>query len=161
MQYVFVSQTKSLLVAGGSKGQLCVIDLATLRIVFKESAFVASELAFVGLCNNQIISCNTDQNLFTYNLTQSCKLAKVASRCLYLDEVIEIKVFKPQNEFALVCSNSETLKLMNLVSGEVELYNGHEDIILCLDIAMTEKLCLTGAKDNSIRIWSYDLEAQF
>ena len=69
MQYVYVNQTKSLLVVGGSKGALCVIDLATLRIVFKETSYIASELAFVGLLNNQIISCNTDQNLFIYNLT--------------------------------------------------------------------------------------------
>jgi hypothetical protein len=97
MQYVYVSQTKSLLVIGGSKGQLCAVDLATLRIVYKETGFVASELAYIGLLENQIVSCNTDQNLFTYNLTSSSKLVKVSSRCLYLDEVIEIKVFKPLN----------------------------------------------------------------
>lgn len=60
MQYVYVSQTKSLLVVGGSKGQLCAVDLATLRIVYKETGFVASELAYIGLLDNQIISCNTD-----------------------------------------------------------------------------------------------------
>ena len=83
----------------------------------------------------------------------------MASRCLYLDEVIEIKIFKPQNEYALVCSNSETLKLMHLLSGQVELYSGHEDIILCLDISQTEKLCLSGAKDNTILLWNFDLDA--
>ena len=61
-------------------------------------------------------------------------LQKIESRCFYLDEVIDIKFFKPQNNFALMCSNSETLKLLDLNTGAVELYQGHSDIILCLDI---------------------------
>jgi U3 small nucleolar RNA-associated protein 13 len=89
------------------------------------------------------------------------KVTKFSSKCLYLDEVIDIKVFKPQNEYALMCSNSETLKLLCFETGEVELYTGHEDLILCLDISTVNKLCLTGAKDNSVRMWKYDLEAAF
>ena len=64
------------------------------------------------------------------------KVYKISTRCLYLDEVIDLKIFKPHNEFALMCSNSETLKLMCLTSGEIELYTGHDDIILCLDISV-------------------------
>lgn len=50
---------------------------------------------------------------------------------------------------------------MHLTTGEVELYNGHSDIILCLDIAHSQGVCLTGAKDNTIMIWGFDLEASF
>jgi hypothetical protein len=84
-----------------------------------------------------------DQNLLVYdvNYRETTKdkksnlvLTKVSSRCLFLDEVIDIKFFKPDNEFALMCSNSETLKLMDLNTGIVELYKGHNEIILCLDI---------------------------
>ena len=52
MQYISINEAKSLLLVGGSVGQLCVIDLASQRIVHKETAFVASELAFIGLLNN-------------------------------------------------------------------------------------------------------------
>ena len=76
-----------------------------------------------------------------------------------MDEVIDLKIFKPNNQFALICSNSETLKLMCLETGEIELYTGHDDIILCLDISSNAELCLTGAKDNTIRLWKYDLKA--
>lgn len=86
-------------------------------------------------------------------------LDKIESRCLFLDEVIEVKIFKPDNRFALLCSNSETLKLMNLETGVMELYTGHSDIILCLDICVSTNLCLSGAKDNTIRMWKYDLDA--
>lgn len=83
----------------------------------------------------------------------------MSTRCLYLDEIIDLKIFKCDINYALMCSNSETLKLIDLRSGVVELYSGHEDIILCLDI--TKGLCLSGAKDNTIRLWTYDLNADF
>lgn len=86
----------------------------------------------------------------------------MSTRCLYLDEVIELKIFKPENKYALMCSNSETLKLMQLETGVIELYTGHDDIILCLDIARGDvNMCLSGAKDNTIRMWNYDLQAGF
>jgi len=50
---------------------------------------------------------------------------------------------------------------MHLTTGEIELYSGHDDIILCLDINVSNKLCLTGAKDNTIRLWRFDLTAAF
>lgn len=88
---------------------------------------------------------------------KSLKLRKVASKCLYLDEVIDIKFIKEQgreSQFAVMCSNSETLKLYNMQSGDVELYPGHTDIILCIDThTSNESLILTGGKDNQIRLW--------
>ena len=69
------------------------------------------------------------------------KLKKVASKCLYLDEVIDIKFMKQlddsgkevESDFAILCSNNETLKLYNIKTGNIELYPGHTDIILCID----------------------------
>jgi U3 small nucleolar RNA-associated protein 13 len=36
---------------------------------------------------------------------------------LYLDEVIDVKFIGPTNTHALVCTNSESLKLLNLATG--------------------------------------------
>ena len=47
MQYVYLNAKSSLLAVGGGTGQLCVIDLATIRIVYKELDFIKSELAFI------------------------------------------------------------------------------------------------------------------
>jgi hypothetical protein len=54
------------------------------------------------------------------------------SHCLFLDEIIDIK-FINQNKEAILVSNSETLKLINLENGNCELYPGHKDIIISLD----------------------------
>ena len=73
---------------------------------------------------------------------------------------------KPANTHALLCSNSETLKLLELQTGICECYHGHTDIILCLDVFVkkddpNQSYCLTGAKDNSVRLWDCDLRADF
>jgi hypothetical protein len=47
MEYVWISSEKSLLAVGGSLGQLSVIDLSTLRIIYSETKYIASELAFI------------------------------------------------------------------------------------------------------------------
>ena len=105
--------------------------------------------------------------MFAYTLTphskKQLKLRKKTSKCLYLDEVIDIKFIKGgSGEFAVLCSNSETLKLYNTRTGDVELYPGHSDIILCIDTHSGEQcLILTGSKDNQIRLWEFDLEGKF
>ena len=67
-----------------------------------------------------------DQNLFVYNLCEQ-KIAKgslnkrltfekAASHCLYLDEVIDVRFIHRDSRYALLCSNSETLKLLDMES---------------------------------------------
>ena len=89
--------------------------------------------------------------MFIYDIRLSkgkLSLDKVSSKCLYLDEVIDLKFLKQDTSKALLCSNSELLKLLDLDRGEAELYMGHTDIILCLDTCEKKNLFLTGSKDN-------------
>ena len=84
-------------------------------------------------------------------------LKLVETHSLYLDEVIDIK-FINENKQAIVCSNSETLKLYDLEAGTVELYPGHGDIIISLDkfhpqatdgtLDTSRGFILSGAKDS-------------
>jgi len=96
---------------------------------------------------------------------QQLHLEKIGSKCLYLDEVIDIKLIKQDagHNFAVMCSNNESLKLYNMSTGEVELYLGHSDIILCLDVFSRDgkTLIVTGSKDNQIRLWSLDASRSF
>lgn len=56
-----------------------------------------------------------------------------------------------------MCSNNELLKVIDLQTGEVKqsLQNAHTDIILCVDAI--SNLYLSGSKDNTIRLWTWDL----
>jgi len=62
-----------------------------------------------------------------------------------------------------MCSNNPHLKLVELSSATTEIYKGHANTILGMDVIKQEDryLCLTAGKDNEIRMWSADLTARF
>ena len=104
--------------------------------------------------SNSIVAINGDQNAFLYNIESKngmvSGLKLVESHALYLDEVIDMK-FINENREAILCSNSESIKLFNLESGNCEFYPGHTDIVLTLDKfedKAGEGWILTGAKDS-------------
>ena len=125
----FGSQT-SYLAIGSTSGQLVILDLATMEPCFTEKNFIASETIFLkyrktpnNACG-QLICLNMDQNLFIYDIKEKAmakgslkrkvSLTKSGSLCLYLDEVIDVRFISETSKYALLCSNSETLKLLNM-----------------------------------------------
>ena len=88
-------------------------------------------------------------------------LQKVSSRCLYLDEIIDVRFLinaeHKAPRFAILASNNQHLKLIDLKTGEIEIYTGegHSNIILSIDVVPMNDLflCLTASKDNEIRMW--------
>lgn len=75
-----------------------------------------------------------EQKIAKGSLLRKVSLDKVSSMCLYLDEVIDVRFISRHSKFALLCSNSETIKLLNMETRQIELYTGHTDIVLCLDV---------------------------
>ena len=75
---------------------------------------------------------NADQQLVVYNLKLGGKKGKstltleaISSLCLYLDEIIDVRIIEEsldddtQPKKALICSNNEFLKVVDLDSGNV------------------------------------------
>ncbi len=86
-------------------------------------------------------------------------LKEIESKCFYLDEIIDIKCISKDEKSgsptqALLCSNNETLKLIDLQTGNTKQFSGHKEIILCIDVY--QNLILSGSKDNQIRLWRLD-----
>ncbi len=105
-----------------------------------------------------------EQKVAKSSLLKKVSLEKVGSLCLYLDEVIDVRFISRDSKFALLCSNSETIKLLNMETRQIELYTGHDDIVLCLDVYDQENdkaLFLSGAKDNTIKLWQFDASKPF
>lgn len=106
---------------------------------------------------NQIVAINGDQNMFVYEIEvrdkEFARLCLVRSHCLYLDEIIDLR-FMNSNKHAIMCSNSESLKLIDLDSGNTEIQAGHSDIIMSVD--RYQDFIVTGAKDNTCRLWKFD-----
>ena len=61
------------------------------------------------------------------------------------------------NSHAVFCSNNETLKFIDLESGNTEILTGHTDIIITID--KFKNFILTGSKDNECRLWHYNPNA--
>lgn len=78
-------------------------------------------------------------------------------RNLYNDEIIDLKYL--DEDYAIFCTNSEFLKLLDLRSGMIEQYRGHSDIVITLDKYVSKKgetVILSGSKDQTIRLWRFD-----
>lgn len=66
------------------------------------------------------------------------------------DEIMEVKFIG--NNHAVVCSNSETLRVLNLETGSGALVHGHEDLITAVDV-FQNKFMITGSKDGKVFYW--------
>lgn len=112
-----------------------------------------------------VLAINGDQNVFVYEICMGAdkrtfeKLQLAKQQCYYLDEIIDVK-FINKNKYAVMCSNSESVKLVDLKTGGCEIYAGHSDIVITLDRIQLDDpskgYVLSGAKDMEIRLWSYD-----
>jgi len=93
------------------------------------------------------------------------------------DEVIDLTYIGGNRSMLAVATNTEDIRILSLDSSEktqngdtdpseerkyfgsdVALLNGHEDIIICLDIDWSGHWLATGAKDNTAKLWRIDPE---
>ena len=72
------------------------------------------------------MSVNVDQNVFFYDLVENPKkkskamsLKKVQTRCLFLDEIIDLKFMAGTH--VLLASNNEYIKLLCLADNSIEI----------------------------------------
>lgn len=116
---------------------------------------------------NQICALTSDQiaSFYTLNLTSKGKpeLIHESSYAFYLDEITDIRMLKDtadmDNKFAVVCSNSELLKVINLDTSEITLLKGHTDLIIAVDTF--QDYVVSASKDQTARLWklTYNYES--
>lgn len=86
------------------------------------------------------------------------------------DEVIDLVYVGRDKSLLALNTNSEDVRIISLdaaneessggkyFGADVALLNGHEDIIICLDVDWSGHWLATGAKDNTARLWRLDPE---
>ena len=93
------------------------------------------------------------------------------------DEVIDLAYLMPDNSYLALATNSEDVRIISVetaghtssterevLSGssyfgaDIALLKGHDDIIICLDVDWSGQWLVTGAKDNTARLWRIDPE---
>ncbi|KAF1920080.1 WD40-repeat-containing domain protein [Ampelomyces quisqualis] len=88
------------------------------------------------------------------------------------DEVIDMAYVGRERSLLALNTNSEDIRIVTLDESEssdngtdgryfgadVGLLKGHEDIVICLDVDWSGHWLVTGAKDNTARLWKLDPE---
>ncbi|PSN64910.1 WD40 repeat-like protein [Corynespora cassiicola Philippines] len=89
------------------------------------------------------------------------------------DEVIDLAYVGSDKSLLALNTNSEDLRIITLKSSQspsaqatdakyfgadVAFLRGHEDIVICLDVDWSGHWLVTGAKDNTARLWRLDPE---
>ena len=86
-----------------------------------------------------------------------------------LDEIIDLACLGPDRSLLALATNTESVRIVSGISSpsksrlsqqhfgsDIALLEGHEDIIICLDVDWSGHWLATGAKDNSARLWRLD-----
>lgn len=86
-----------------------------------------------------------------------------------LDEIIDLACVGPDRSLLALATNTESIRIISGKTGpnrsgsaqqhfgsDIALLEGHEDIIICLDVDWSGHWLATGAKDNSARLWRLD-----
>lgn len=81
------------------------------------------------------------------------------------DEVIDMAYVGRDKSRLALNTNSEDIRIVTLddndqgyFGADVGLLKGHEDIVICLDVDWSGHWLVTGAKDNTARLWRLDPE---
>lgn len=83
------------------------------------------------------------------------------------DEIIDMACIGPDRSRLALATNTESIKIISLQENEdsgtdvsfgsdVALLEGHQDIIICMDVDWSGHWLATGAKDNTARLWRLD-----
>lgn len=172
--HFFEHQDSPYVIIGGASGSLSIFDINQAKQCFqqRDTEYTSNEVTkiFSSKVTGKVWVLNSDQQLTEYEVTgkKTPKLRQTALNCLYLDEIIDVRLLRDTDDSdtqptkAVICSNNELLKVVDLATGKVEQSpkeHSHSDIILCVDAAGRD-LFVTGSKDNSIRLWRYTPEGK-
>lgn len=170
--------------AGGENGVLRIWNTSTGREVTpKQKAKLENDsiLTIIQISKiEQLLSVHQDQTLRLHDIShlhdwQETALGVVPPVVRTIsgnyDEIIDMACIGPDRSLLALATNTESIKLISIadMSGpeqssmgsssfgnDVALLEGHEDIIICLDVDWSGHWLATGAKDNTARLWRLD-----
>lgn len=171
----FLPSSQHLFYTGGSNGEVRLWDVNSSSIVAKEPRSFNEALASqtrskrddeeetraitsIHLIKDSIVSVHADQNIVIRSLEG---LRKERQLIGFNDEIVDLALLSAEEgkeSHLAVATNSRALRIYTLGEEEetsAELLAGHTDIVLCLDRSPDGRLLASGAKDRSVRIWSW------
>ena len=71
------------------------------------------------------------------------------------DEIMEVKFIDRNN--LIICSNTETIRQIDVNTNKTHFIHGHQDLVTACDIYNAEKM-ITGSKDGRLILWNINKE---
>ncbi|KAL8944582.1 MAG: hypothetical protein Q9216_000385 [Gyalolechia sp. 2 TL-2023] len=174
---------------GGESGNIRIWSSQTGRELTEERSAGAEgneiiRIVYIPVMNT-LMSIHTDQSLLLYSAPRlpttgdSSELIEPLSLIRRIsgthDEIIDLAYVTPDRSLLALATNSEDIRLVSVTGGDsdpsagsgasyfgadVALLQGHEDIVICIDIDWSGCWLATGAKDNTARLWKIDHSRQ-
>jgi U3 small nucleolar RNA-associated protein 13 len=166
---------------GGESGRIRIWNSHSGREATQEQASGNEGDTIVDAIHHEgldfILSVHTDHSLLLHSIESISSLIEDSFAPLSIlqrisgthDEIIDMAYLMPDQSLMALATNSEDIRIISLAtSGNVEtsysqyfgadvaLLEGHEDIIICLDVDWSGHWIATGAKDNTARLWRID-----
>ncbi|MCJ1287181.1 U3 small nucleolar RNA-associated protein 13 [Xylographa opegraphella] len=169
---------------GGESDILRIWETETGREVTKEQVVGSEDSGILHILYNSsldfLVTVHTNQTLVLHSLVP-LRTLQIGGKLDPLpilrhlsgthDEIIDLSYVTQDRELLALATNSEDIRLVSLAAkttdnspsatgqyfgADVALLQGHEDIIICLDVDWSGCWLATGAKDNTARLWRID-----
>ena len=154
-----------MLLMGNNDGSLCEFNLQNGEINNINNGFVNQSIIqiYYSVKLNKVFLLTNEQILIYLNINliendiSKCKLEKIFP--CYCQEILSVKYIpNEKNGNFLFSSNDNLLKYYNKKNNSIQIFEGHLDFIM--NITIKENLIITSSKDNSIRIWKYNINEE-
>ena len=165
-------------VAGGEGGRLRIWNISQKQELSIQSRISPSSIIqlVINSSSKQILSVHVDLTLrllsseaFSHGVPSERQLTMQKRISGTHDEIIDFGLVGGSRNHLAVATNVEEIKILSLESGassdensngyfgsDAGLLEGHKDIVICLDVDWSGHWLVSGAKDNTARLWRID-----
>lgn len=152
--------------AAGEKGVVKIWEMKTGKEVYvqensivsiaKEPGILSITRLLYNAASNNFAIVTVDHNIIIHSLKTFDYVKQFIG---YTDEILDIVYLGDNGSHMAIATNSNDIKLYNILTMDCELLRGHTDIVLSLSITpVNAYLFISSGKDNSIRVWLMDKE---
>ncbi|KOX68996.1 Transducin beta-like protein 3 [Melipona quadrifasciata] len=149
--------------AAGEKGVVKIWEMKTGKEVYaqensivsiaKEPGILSITRLLYNAASNNFAVVTVDHNIIIHSLKTFDYFIG------YTDEILDIVYLGDNGSHMAIATNSNDIKLYNILTMDCELLRGHTDIVLSLSTTpVNAYLLISSGKDNSIRVWLMDKE---
>jgi U3 small nucleolar RNA-associated protein 13 len=109
--------------------------------------------------SSSLVSIHADQNIIYHSLSTSLPTRQIIG---FNDEIIDATFLSSPSSSSsshshlALAANASSVRIYSTSTFDARLLTGHKDMVLCLDKSPDHSMLVSGAKDQTARIWAPD-----